>query len=112
MPYSTMAELSERVAQSLAHQQRYLNQHAGVLLQAGGSLAAALVRGNKLIAVGCPVVAEHMGAELTGRSLTERPGLPAVALSENAAAATAIMNDYGRERVYARQLQALSRDGD
>ena len=83
-----------------------------VLVQAGASLAGALARGNKLLAVGCPVVAEHMVAELTGRYTVERAGLPAIALSENAAAVTAIMNDYGRERIYARQLRALAQAGD
>src|SRR5579859_7158221 len=112
MLYSIMAELSERVAQSLAKQQQYLNHHAAILLQAGASLAAALARGNKLLAVGCPVVAEHMVAELTGRYVLERPGLPAIALSENPSSVTAILNDYGRERVYARQLAALAQTGD
>ena len=107
-----MAELSERIKLSIGTQEQYLNLHAAILARAGASLGAALARGNKMIAVGCPVVAEHMVAELTGRYQVERPALPAIALSENASALTAIMNDYGRDYVYARQLSALAQPGD
>src|SRR5258708_38447810 len=79
---------------------------------AGTGLGGALARGNKLITVGCPVVSQHMVAEVTGRYRSERPGLPAVSLSENAASLTAITNDYGRDRVYLRQLDALAQPGD
>ncbi len=107
-----MAELSERIKLSIGAQEQYLNLHAGVLARAGLSLAAALLRGNKLIAIGCPVVAEHMVAEVVGKYVADRPGLPAIALSENAASLTAITNDYGRDRVYLRLLDALAQPGD
>jgi phosphoheptose isomerase len=107
-----MAELSDRVKNSLATQEQYLNLHLPVLVRAGASLAAALGRGNKLIAIGCPTVAQHMVAELTGRFVLERAPLPAVFLGDNTAAVTAIMNDYGRNRVYVRQLMALAQPGD
>jgi D-sedoheptulose 7-phosphate isomerase len=107
-----MSELSEHVKHSLAQQEQYLNLHAAILARAGASLGAALARGNKLLAVGCPVVAEHLVAEITGRYMAERPGLPAVALCENPSAVTAIWNDYGREQIYARQLSALVSTGD
>jgi D-sedoheptulose 7-phosphate isomerase len=107
-----MAELSERVKSSLATQEQYLNLHLPVLMRAGASLAAALGRGNKLIAMGCPTVAQHMVAELTGRFVLERPPLPAIFLGDNIASVTSIMNDYGRNRVYVRQLMALAQPGD
>jgi phosphoheptose isomerase len=107
-----MAELSDRIKLTIGVQEQYLNLHAGILARAGTSLGAALARGNKLLAVGCPVVAQHMVAEITGRFVSERPGLPAVSLSENAASLTAITNDYGRDRVYLRQLDALAQPGD
>jgi D-sedoheptulose 7-phosphate isomerase len=107
-----MAELSERVNVSLLAQENYLNLHLPVLTRAGASLGAALERGNKLLALGCPTVAQHMVAELTGRFVLERPALPAICLSENNSAVTAILNDYGRSSVYVRQLIALAQDGD
>ena len=107
-----MAELSERVRASLAAQEQYLTTHASLLARAGANLGAALARGNKLIALGCPTVAQHIVAELTGRFSAERPGLAALSLFENPSAVTAIANDYGPARVYARQLAALALPGD
>jgi len=53
-----------------------------------------------------------MAAELVGRFLLERAPLPAVALTTDTSALTAIANDYGFERVFARQVEALGRRGD
>ena len=56
--------------------------------------------------------AQHLSAEFTGRYLKERRPLPALALSVNSSSVTAIGNDYGFDLVFARQLEALGREGD
>jgi D-sedoheptulose 7-phosphate isomerase len=56
--------------------------------------------------------AQHLVAELIGRFLHERQALPAIALTADAATMTAISNDYGYERVFARQLEGLASKGD
>ena len=56
--------------------------------------------------------AQHFAAELTGRYVRDRPGYPAVALTTDTSALTAIGNDYGFERIFARQLESLGRPGD
>lgn len=56
--------------------------------------------------------AQHIAAELVGRFLIERKGLPAVALHANSSSVTAIGNDYGFESVYERQVDAYCRPGD
>jgi len=56
--------------------------------------------------------AQHLAAEFTGRYLKERGGLPGLALNANTSSLTAIANDYGFERVFARQLEALGQPGD
>lgn len=56
--------------------------------------------------------AQHMAAELVGRFLYERCPLPALALTTNSSSMTAIANDYGYEKVFARQLEALGVAGD
>jgi D-sedoheptulose 7-phosphate isomerase len=53
-----------------------------------------------------------LAAEFTGRYLKERPALPAIALSVNSSSLTAIGNDYGFDSVFARQLEALGKEGD
>jgi D-sedoheptulose 7-phosphate isomerase len=56
--------------------------------------------------------AQHLAAEFTGRYLKERRALPALALHANSSAVTAIGNDYGFDLVFARQIEALGKDGD
>lgn len=107
-----MAELSERIKASIATQEQYLNLHGGILSHAGTNLGAALARGNKLIAIGCPTVARHIVSDITGRYGPERPGLPAISLCDNPSIMTAILNDYGRDKIYVRQLMALAQPGD
>jgi D-sedoheptulose 7-phosphate isomerase len=53
-----------------------------------------------------------MAAELSGRYLRERPGLNSEALSVNSSTLTCIGNDYGYDRVFARQVEAFVRPGD
>ena len=61
---------------------------------------------------GSAAEAQHMAAELSGRVLRERPGLYSEALSVNSSALTCIGNDYGYERVFARQVEAFAQPGD
>ena len=56
--------------------------------------------------------AQHIAAEFVGRFEKERRPLAAIALTTDTSALTAISNDYGFERVFARQVEALARDGD
>lgn len=56
--------------------------------------------------------AQHIAAELVGRFLRERTGLPCVALTTDTSALTSIGNDYGFDRIFVRQVEALVRPGD
>jgi D-sedoheptulose 7-phosphate isomerase len=56
--------------------------------------------------------AQHIAAELVGRFLRERRALPCVALTTDTSILTAVGNDYGFDRVFARQVEALVREGD
>jgi D-sedoheptulose 7-phosphate isomerase len=56
--------------------------------------------------------AQHIAAEFVGRFAFDRPALPALALSVNTSCITAIGNDYGFDRVFSRQIEALGRAGD
>jgi len=71
--------------------------------------------GNKILVFGnggSAADAQHIAAELVGRYKTERRGLPAIALSTDTSALTAIGNDYGYDRVFDRQVEALANEGD
>lgn len=56
--------------------------------------------------------AQHIAAEFTGRYKIERKGLPAIALTTDTSALTAIGNDYGYNKVFERQVEALAQNGD
>jgi D-sedoheptulose 7-phosphate isomerase len=56
--------------------------------------------------------AQHIAGEFVSRFLFDRPGLPAIALTTDTSVLTAIGNDYGYEKLFARQLQALAKPGD
>jgi D-sedoheptulose 7-phosphate isomerase len=54
----------------------------------------------------------HIAAEFTGRFKKDRKALPAIALTTDISAITALANDYGFERVFERQVEALGNEGD
>jgi D-sedoheptulose 7-phosphate isomerase len=56
--------------------------------------------------------AQHIAGELVSRFAFDRPGLPALALTTDSSILTAIGNDYGYERLFARQIQAHGNKGD
>lgn len=74
-------------------------------LQAGGKL---LLAGNG----GSAADAQHVAGEYVSRFAFDRPGLPAIALTTDSSILTAIGNDYGYERLFSRQVQALGQAGD
>ena len=86
-----------------------------VLERAVAVMHECLRAGGKILACGnggSAADAQHMVAELVGRFREERRALPAIALTADTAILTAVGNDYGYERVFARQVEALARAGD
>jgi D-sedoheptulose 7-phosphate isomerase len=78
-------------------------------------LIDAFKAGNKVLLFGnggSAADAQHIAAEFVGRFAFDRPALPALSLSVNTSGVTAIANDYGFDRVFARQIEALARSGD
>ncbi|MFM9904302.1 MAG: D-sedoheptulose 7-phosphate isomerase [Pyrinomonadaceae bacterium] len=72
-------------------------------------------RGKKVLLCGnggSAADAQHIAAEFVGRYETERHALPAISLTTDTSALTALANDYDFERVFARQVEALASEGD
>jgi D-sedoheptulose 7-phosphate isomerase len=83
--------------------------------RAGALIVESMRGGGKLLACGnggSAADAQHFVAELIGRMGPERRSLPAVTLSVDPSAVTAIGNDYGYENVFARQVEGLGQAGD
>jgi D-sedoheptulose 7-phosphate isomerase len=109
--------VSHLIEESIATKQSLLKSEEVVSTVAKVSevLVQALKRGNKVLLFGnggSAADAQHIAAELVGRFAFDRPALPAIALSVNTSCVTAIGNDYGYDRVFSRQLEALARPGD
>ncbi len=78
-------------------------------------VASTMARGRTVFFCGnggSAAEAQHLAGELVGRFLRDRRALPAVALTTDTSTLTAVANDYGFERVFARQIEALGRRGD
>lgn len=104
-----------RFSEAAALKQQALAVLKKPLADAAELIVAALKRGGKVLTAGnggSAADAQHLVAELVGRFMRERPGVPAVALSANASTLTALVNDYPPEMLFGRQLEALGRPGD
>jgi D-sedoheptulose 7-phosphate isomerase len=82
---------------------------------AARAIAESVLRGGKLLLFGnggSAADAQHVAAELVGRFQRERAAIAAIALTTDTSVLTSISNDYAYERVFARQVEALARNGD
>ena len=106
--------VAKTLADTIALHQRAL-ENPRALLEAAAAIVAAFGHGGKLLIFGnggSAADAQHVAAELVGRFERDRRGLPAVALTADAAVTTSVANDYGYDAVFARQIEALGRAGD
>ena len=110
-----VARVRSHFQDAIALKQRMSETMAPAIARAGEALAEALRRGHKVLACGnggSAADCQHFAAELVGRFERERPGLPAIALTVDSSALTAIANDYAFDAVFSRQVEALGREGD
>jgi len=99
----------------IAVAQTTLLKLSGTISQACKITTDCIAAGNKVLIFGnggSAADAQHIAAEFTGRFVKERKGLPAIALTTDTSALTAIGNDYGFESIFSRQVEALARPGD
>lgn len=107
-PISLAIESHLQAVQSLKLQLSQVEACGQVLLASLKSGHKVLICGNG----GSAADAQHFAAELTGRFETQRRALPAIALTTDTSAITAIGNDYGFDNIFSRQVEALGSEGD
>ena len=126
MPYpvdssSAVREYAADIRQSFEESRRVVETITGdpsvveALAVAAAHCVTALQAGRKILFAGnggSAADAQHLAGELVSRFNYDRPGLAAVALNTDTAILTAIGNDYGYERVFARQVEAIGVEGD
>lgn len=104
-------ESSISVKQKVLNDSTFLNTISTVV----DKCTAALKSGNKIILAGnggSAADAQHIAAEFVSRFFYDRPGLHAIALTTDTSILTAVGNDYGYEKVFSRQLQAIGNAND
>lgn len=85
------------------------------VVQSAETIVDTLKKGGKVLLAGnggSAADAQHIAGEFVSRFHYDRPGLASIALTTDTSILTAIGNDYGYERLFARQVQALGREGD
>ena len=95
--------------------QQFLLDQLPALIAATEAVVATLRRGGKILLFGnggSAADAQHIAAEFVNRYIRDRPPLPAIALTTDTSALTAIANDFGPEEVFVKQIQALGKAGD
>ena len=91
------------------------DQLLGVVADAAVATAKAMRKGRKLMVAGnggSAADAQHLVAEFVSRLVNDRPALRAIALTVDTSILTAVGNDYGFERCFERQIEALGQQGD
>ncbi len=113
-----MIEFIEKELNKLAVLVAQIQQDKALLnqvAQTAQTIVDCLHKGGKVLLAGnggSAADAQHIAGEFVSRFHYDRPGLPAIALTTDTSILTAIGNDYGYERLFSRQVQALGREGD
>jgi D-sedoheptulose 7-phosphate isomerase len=108
--------IQARVRESISVKRGLLADHlVDALSLLAGRVADSIRSGGKVIVFGnggSAADATHLAAEFVGRFAFDRDPMPALSLSDNVSAITAIGNDYGYDLTFARQLKAFGCLGD
>jgi D-sedoheptulose 7-phosphate isomerase len=111
----TVARVRDLLEES-AHVKRRLAEEEAASIAVAAELLVRVFRGGGRVLLfgngGSAADAQHIAAEWSGRLDRERPALPALALTTNSSELTALANDGGFERVFARLVEAHGRPGD
>jgi D-sedoheptulose 7-phosphate isomerase len=107
--------LTNSLQEHLATIQNVLDAALPAIEQSGQMICEALSSGRKILLCGnggSAADAQHIAAELVGCYEKQRRSWPAIALTTDTSALTAVSNDLGYEQVFARQLAGLAQPGD
>lgn len=108
------ADIAKQIEDSIKLK-KYLQKEAKNLVAMADLLVGAFKKGNKVLLFGnggSAADAQHIACELAGKFYLDRAPLPAIALTTNTSALTAIGNDYSYEEIFARQVRGLAKQGD
>lgn len=110
-----ISRIGKEIEESIAVSRELANACAPQIVETAALILTCLKDGGKVIAFGnggSAAEAQHFVAELVGRYRAERQPLAAIALTVETASITAIANDYGFDRIFSRQLEAIAKPRD
>ena len=110
-----MTNVIENAFDEIANNFTKLKQKSSTVEQIAQMWIEALASGNKVIFCGnggSAADSQHLAAELMGRYKFDRAPMPAMSLTVDTSALTAIGNDYGYDKVFSRQLRGIGNKGD
>src|SRR5205809_4789460 len=107
--------IDQFVSENLRVKAQFFQENKELIAQTAETIAHGLRSGRKVLLFGnggSAADAQHLAAELVGRFGPDRSPLAAISLSTDTSILTAVSNDYGYEKVFARQIEALGHAGD
>lgn len=107
--------IDQFVSESLRVKAEFFQENKNRIAQVAETIAHGLRNGRKVLFFGnggSAADAQHLAAELVGRFGPDRSPLAGISLATDTSALTALANDYGYDKVFARQIQALGHAGD
>lgn len=108
-------EIIQLFEESANLKKEFVYEYAEDIVNLGLLIAKRLKLGKKVLICGnggSAADSQHFAAEIVGRFEKERKGYPAIALTTDTSALTAIGNDYGFDKIFSRQVEALGEKGD
>ncbi len=115
MTGSALEKVFKHAKAGLEARERFFAEKSESLVELGRAISVCMAKGGKILLCGnggSAADCQHLAAEFVNRFKLERPPLPAIALTTDTSALTAIGNDYGFEQVFLKQVQALGNAGD
>ena len=107
--------IDQFVAESIRVKSRFFEENRDSIARVAEAMTRGLGTGHKVLFFGnggSAADAQHLAAELVGRFAANRAALPGLALTTDTSVLTALGNDYGYEKVFSRQVEALGNSGD
>ncbi len=107
--------IDQLVSESLRVKSQFFDENKDRIAHAAETIARGLRNGRKVLFFGnggSAADSQHLAAELVGRLGPDRSPLAAAALTTDTSILTAVGNDYGYEKVFSRQIQAIGQPGD
>jgi len=109
------ARIAGEFEESIRVKQRLIRDQVAILGKIAEMMLEALRNGKKIILFGnggSAADSQHIAAELVSRFRRDREAIPAIALTTDTSILTSIGNDYGFDKVFSRQIEAMGHEGD